>query len=62
MVYTTQNHWVRGLCPSSGILINLKTQRFGKLDIFPFSDEEINYNFHSYRSYTIHVSPPFFTA
>jgi hypothetical protein len=28
MVYNTQNHWFYGLCPSSGILINYKTQRF----------------------------------
>jgi hypothetical protein len=26
---STENHWVCGLCPSSGILNKLKTQRFG---------------------------------
>jgi hypothetical protein len=29
MLYDTQNHWDCGLCPSSGILRNCKTQRFG---------------------------------
>jgi hypothetical protein len=29
MVYNTQNYWVFGLFPSSGILGTRKTQRFG---------------------------------
>jgi hypothetical protein len=29
MVQNTQNYWVFGLCPSSDILKNYKTQRFG---------------------------------
>jgi hypothetical protein len=29
MVHITQNHWVCGICPSSEILNNLKTQCFG---------------------------------
>jgi hypothetical protein len=29
MVCNTQDYWVFGLCPSSGILRNLRTQRFG---------------------------------
>jgi hypothetical protein len=28
-VYNTQNYWVFGLCPLSGILETIKTQRFG---------------------------------
>jgi hypothetical protein len=34
MMYSTQNYWVSGLSPSSGIL-NIRT--FRKLDPFPFS-------------------------
>jgi hypothetical protein len=34
MVYNTQNHWVCGLCQSSGTLNNYKTQRFGNLARF----------------------------
>jgi hypothetical protein len=29
MVHNTQNYWVFGLCPSSVILKNYRTQRFG---------------------------------
>jgi hypothetical protein len=29
-----QNHWVCGLCPSSGILNNQKKTTFQKLDLF----------------------------
>jgi hypothetical protein len=36
MVYNTQNYWVFGLCPSSGIL-NLENTAFRKLDLFPSS-------------------------
>jgi hypothetical protein len=36
MVYNTQNYWVFGLLPSSGILENTT---FRKLDLFPFSGE-----------------------
>jgi hypothetical protein len=36
MVYSTQNYWVFGLFPSSGILENTT---FRKLDLFPFSGE-----------------------
>jgi hypothetical protein len=36
MVYNTQNYWVFGLFPSSGILENT----FRKLDLFPSSGEE----------------------
>jgi hypothetical protein len=34
MMYNTQNYWVFGLCPSSGILENTT---FRKLDLFPSS-------------------------
>jgi hypothetical protein len=34
MVYNTQNYWVFGLFPSSGILENTM---FRKLDLIPFS-------------------------
>jgi hypothetical protein len=30
MVYDIQDYWGFGLCPSSGILKNRRTQRFGK--------------------------------
>jgi hypothetical protein len=36
MVYNTQNYWVFGLFPSSGILENTT---FQKLDLFPSSGE-----------------------
>jgi hypothetical protein len=36
MVNNTQNYWVFGLCPSSGIL---KNTTFRKLDLFPYSGE-----------------------
>jgi hypothetical protein len=36
MVYNTQNYWVFGLYPSSGILENTM---FRKLDLFPSSGE-----------------------
>jgi hypothetical protein len=36
MVYNTQNYWVFGFFPSSGILDNTT---FRKLDLFPSSDE-----------------------
>jgi hypothetical protein len=36
MVYNTQNYWVFGLFPSSGILENTT---FLKLDLFPSSGE-----------------------
>jgi hypothetical protein len=36
MVYNTQNYWVLGLFPSSGILENTT---FRKLDLFPSSGE-----------------------
>jgi hypothetical protein len=36
MVYNTQNYWVFGLCPSSGILNNTT---FRKLDLFPSAGE-----------------------
>jgi hypothetical protein len=39
MVHTTKNHWVCGLCPSSGILNNYKTTTFRKLDLFPSPGE-----------------------
>jgi hypothetical protein len=38
MVYNTQNYWVFGLFPSSGILEN-KNTKFRKLDLFPSSGE-----------------------
>jgi hypothetical protein len=38
MVYNTQNHWVRELCSSPGILNNYKTT-FRILDLFPPSSE-----------------------
>jgi hypothetical protein len=38
MVDYTKYHWVSGLCPSSSILNNWKTQRFGNW-IFPSSGE-----------------------
>jgi hypothetical protein len=37
MVYNTQNYWVFGLSPSSGILENTT---FRKLDLFPSSGED----------------------
>jgi hypothetical protein len=36
MVYNTQNYWVLGIFPSSGILENTT---FPKLDLFPSSGE-----------------------
>jgi hypothetical protein len=36
MVYNTRDHWVLGLCPSSGIL---KNTTFLKMDLFPSSGE-----------------------
>jgi hypothetical protein len=38
MVYSTQDYWVCALCPSSRILCNSKTQRFGNW-MFPSSCE-----------------------
>jgi hypothetical protein len=38
-VYDTQNYWVSGLCPLSGI-VTLKNVMFQKLDLFPSSGEE----------------------
>jgi hypothetical protein len=38
MVYNTQNYWVFGLFPSSGILENTT---FRKLDLFPSSGEGV---------------------
>jgi hypothetical protein len=38
MVYNTQNYWVLGLFPSSGILETRDTT-FRKLNLFPLSDE-----------------------
>jgi hypothetical protein len=38
MVYNNQNHWVSGLCPSSGILETRKNN-FWILDSFPPSGE-----------------------
>jgi hypothetical protein len=38
MVYKTQNYWVFGLCPSSGIL-EAKNTTFWKMDLFPSSGE-----------------------
>jgi hypothetical protein len=38
MVYSTQNYWVFGLYPSSGILGNINTT-FRKLDLFLSSGE-----------------------
>jgi hypothetical protein len=38
MVYNTQNHWVPGFCPKSGIL-NTRKHKFRKLDPFPSSGE-----------------------
>jgi hypothetical protein len=35
MVHNIQNHWAPGLCPSSGILNNYNTQRFGNRMSFP---------------------------
>jgi hypothetical protein len=37
-VYNTQNHWICGLCPSSGIVNNQETT-FPKQDLFPSSGE-----------------------
>jgi hypothetical protein len=39
MVYNTQNHWVCGLCPSSGILNNYETERY-RNRLFHSSGEE----------------------
>jgi hypothetical protein len=38
-VYNTQNYWVLGLRPSSGILKDIENTTFGKLNLFPFSGE-----------------------
>jgi hypothetical protein len=39
-VYSIQNHWGPGLCPSFGILSTvLKNAAFRRLDVFPFSGE-----------------------
>jgi hypothetical protein len=38
MVYHTQNYWIYGLCPSSGIL-ETTNATFRKLDLFPSSGE-----------------------
>jgi hypothetical protein len=38
MVYSTQNYWVFGLCPSSGIL-KLENTTFSNLDLFLSSGE-----------------------
>jgi hypothetical protein len=38
-IKNTQNHWDYGLCPSSVILTNKETQRFGNWIFFPFSSE-----------------------
>jgi hypothetical protein len=37
MVYNTENYWVFGLFPSSGILENTKETTFRKQDLFPSS-------------------------
>jgi hypothetical protein len=39
MLYTTQNHWVCGLCPSSEILIARK-HSVSELGLFPSSGKE----------------------
>jgi hypothetical protein len=39
MVYNTQNYWVFGLCPSSGILETIENTTFRKLDLFPSSGD-----------------------
>jgi hypothetical protein len=39
MVYNTQNHWVYGLCPSSGSLNTRKHNFFSKLGLFPSSGD-----------------------
>jgi hypothetical protein len=39
MVNNTQDYWVFGLCPSSGIL---KNTTFRKLDLFPFHTVKIS--------------------
>jgi hypothetical protein len=36
MVFNTQNHWIYGLRPSSGIL-NTRNATYRKLELFPFS-------------------------
>jgi hypothetical protein len=44
MVYNTQNYWVFGLFPSSGILENTT---FRKLDLFPSSGEGLGEDIYS---------------
>jgi hypothetical protein len=44
MVYNTQNYWVFGLFPSSGILENTT---FRKPDLFPSSGEDGGEDTHS---------------
>jgi hypothetical protein len=39
MVYNTQDYWVFGLCPSSGILKTQKKATFWKFYMFPSSGE-----------------------
>jgi hypothetical protein len=36
-----QNHWGYGFCPSSGILNNCKTQRFGSASVLRRGKREI---------------------
>jgi hypothetical protein len=35
---STQNHWISGICPSTGIVTTMK-YNFRKLDLFPSSGE-----------------------
>jgi hypothetical protein len=39
VVYKTQNYWVFGFCPSSGILKKLENTVFRKLELFLSSGE-----------------------
>jgi hypothetical protein len=50
MVYNTQNYWVVGLCPSSGI-VETRNITFRKLDLFPSSGEggEDTYSLGSFK-------------
>jgi hypothetical protein len=49
MVYNTQNYWVFGIFPSSGILENTT---FRKLDLFPSSGEDGGEDTYSVRQFT----------
>jgi hypothetical protein len=52
MVYNTQNYWVFGLFPSSGILENITLR---KLDLFPEEPEDGNRS--SFRNFVFSKIP-----